>query len=328
MAIYLVVLSAVASLFPQGAPVEQYVARYGETGAQVLAAVGLDSYATSALFAGPVVLLEVSLLVCTIPRFAKRLRRPRTGADPPPRPRNASWYLAFAPDLIHFGLAVLVIGGALSFALREYDEGFAMVGETIGTESIDLRVESAEEIRSDRGDVVDWRVDLVAACAQTGTDGVESRALIVGANNPANVFGYRVHFRDYRDMPVLPVTGADGRTVDLGLGEGFFAGQFLFVFLEVDQESPLFYQVDAEQVAALEENNDGDGIRRLIGQAPIVRIEENTIVGGIAVGTVRLETRVAVSVTRDPGGLPVLVGFLILGLGMILFVLKKAVGRG
>ena len=79
---------------------------------------------------------------------------------------------------------------------------------------------------------------------------------------------------------------------------------------------------------ALEQESRVDGIRGLIDEAPIVRIREDTIVGGIAVGSARLETRVAVSVTRDPGGLPVLLGFLILALGLILFVVKKAVDRG
>ncbi|MFW6290944.1 MAG: hypothetical protein ACOC7V_01365 [Spirochaetota bacterium] len=48
-------------------------------------------------------LMELSPLACTLPRLVRRLRRSR-----------ATKLTAFAPDVIHLGLAIVIAGGASS----------------------------------------------------------------------------------------------------------------------------------------------------------------------------------------------------------------------
>ena len=96
--LYLLISSALASLIPQNRPPVFYLERYPA----LLLALGLDHFFRSALFLFPALLFFVNLAVCSFARFHTRLRG------------RSAHTQSLGPDLLHLGLLLLMVAGALS----------------------------------------------------------------------------------------------------------------------------------------------------------------------------------------------------------------------
>jgi cytochrome c biogenesis protein len=115
---------------------------FGKKGADIILALDMDEFFGSVIFLIPVSLFTVNLTACTVKRFLNQLRGGR---------RN------FAPDIIHVGLMVLVLGGVFSSLSKQEGVYFLAPGETL--ELPEKYSFSLLEFRIERypdGSIKDW----------------------------------------------------------------------------------------------------------------------------------------------------------------------------
>jgi hypothetical protein len=110
---WLAVSGAAATLVPQGEDGQFYRDRYPAPLASAMAASGFTDFFRSWLFIAPAAVFFANLSTCAAARFLRQLRT--TGRR------------SFGPDLLHFGLMLLVAVSALSPSLRR--EGYVNLRE-------------------------------------------------------------------------------------------------------------------------------------------------------------------------------------------------------
>ncbi|MFW5738450.1 MAG: hypothetical protein ACOCYX_06015 [Spirochaetota bacterium] len=86
-----------------------------------------------------VALMELNLLACTLPRLVRRLRRSR-----------ATKLTAFAPDVIHLGLATVIAGGFARLAFGQQWRYDGAIGGGLKVDDEVIRVTAAGELYTDQ----------------------------------------------------------------------------------------------------------------------------------------------------------------------------------
>lgn len=211
--VVIVVLAAIATFIPQGLEATAYHDRYPSLFATVATALGVTDFFHSPLFFGLLALVELNLILCTMPRLWRRvvsISRDRAG-----RPHSgglSQLAVLFGPDIIHLGL-IITIGGGLLISVTRDEQRFLVpvgaevqVGETIPP----ITVVDSREIRSDSGMVIDWQIDLRHA----------GREQTVALNHPIEIAGYRVHFFHWGEEPVMILRDSGGVEYGVRVGEG------------------------------------------------------------------------------------------------------------
>lgn len=254
------------------------------------------------------VLMEINLAVCTIPRLTGRLRRQIDGRARLP-------LTAYAADVIHLGLLIAIAGGAASTALRVEQQVLVPTGSIVELEAIPgggalrsgvVPVRIADSFETvDDGVVTGWTIVLDQAGAK-----VE-----LTLNRPVSIAGRRLHFVHWSRAPVMvlrdDVTSVDGRAANryrLRVGEGLQAPDgtaFHFAGTEPD--------TDAARIDAIAP--DGAVVGRY--QLPV----GGTLGAFVYVGA-EMETLNGFTAGWDPGRPLIHVGLVLVIGGMGLFGVK------
>lgn len=299
VALALGIVALAASFVPQGLPAVEHEQRMGPVLWPIVRALGLHSVRTSPLILALVALMETSLLACTLPRLVRRLRHHRSLA-----------VATFAPDIIHLGLAIVVAGGFAQLAFGQewrYDgpiDGTLAVGDEV------IRVTAAGELYTDRDVLSGWYVEVRA-----GGDRVR-----FGSNDPATTAVGRLHFRNYTERGTVTLSAGD-RELELAVGEGLAGeGGGAVILLAADEEAAVF--ADVSELPA-----DEARIAGAIREAARVTVSAGETLGSLVVAELRSQTRVAFTVSRNPGRVPVLVGLVLLAIGMLLYGIARVRGR-
>ena len=269
----LVVLSVVASIVP--------------------GAFGRTDFFRSVLFFALIALLELNLVLCTVPRLAGRLRT-----------RTASLF-SYGPDFIHLGLIIAVIGGVLTFSLREQERFLVPIGASVifGTdnrsarEPAEVTVAASREVLDSRGIVVDWVITLE-------NDGERYELAI---NDPIRIAGYRVHFFHWGREPVLVLSDANGVEYPVHAGEGLRGPDgtgYAFIGVESGAKS------GSARIGVLAP----DGT-----QQAVVPVKPGDSIGRFTVTGTTTEVLNGFSAGRDPGRPVVIAGLLFFIAGMVLY---------
>lgn len=291
IAALLVVFAGLASLIPQNIGEEAYTARYGVTTSGFILAIGLDRFYRSPLFFILGGLLELNLLACTIPRLARRLRHRQTRL------------FSFAPDVIHLGLAVLIVGGVVTFAFRDEAEFTGTVGQTFSHAGVTVVATGARELVDDEGVVLSWEIDL-RHDGQTRT---------VAINDPTGIGDYRAYFRHFQERAIaeLRFSMADAEALTLRAGEG----------LQARDGTVLTFEGLAE---------DGDGLFRVDypdEETERLKAEAGAEIFDLIFRPAGVETVVGFRLARDPGRPVLLAGFIVLAVGLGMFAAQKLLDR-
>lgn len=241
---------------------------------------------TPAGFRSPVFLaivgaFMVNLAACTAHRLAYHPHR---------RLRD---YMA---DGIHIGLLVLLLGGGGSLLARQEQPLVLTEGDQFGIgRRYELTLEETERTPDN------WISRFAVIDQEDGT--VEHAATRV--NRPFRVGGYTVYQTAWERVPVLAMVYEDGRRYTMAAGEGFQAGEEIFVF---ERENGAF-------LLAWYRNDE------LVDRRPVAVGNE---FGGLTVTGVEEVPRTVVTVVRDPGALIALIGAIIMSGSLLWYILDRA----
>lgn len=266
-------------------------------------------------------LLELNLLACTIPRFMRRLRRdlrrrnehgtasPAPGSDAPGSPapgtpsssRRLGPLLGYAADVIHLGLAVLIAAGMAGFALSREAEFGVQVGETRSFRGLEFTVADAREERTDDGVVTGWRVRLEAG-------GIPHN---IALNRPARIEGSRFYLQDFAEQGFVVLSDGEARQYVLRRGEGFegIDGRAYYLTGITDDGAATF------AVAPSVQSDPTESSQRMV-------VEQG---GGVASFTyIGAERQVVVGLraAHTPARVPILVGLILMGIGMAMYLVR------
>ncbi|MFW5795672.1 MAG: cytochrome c biogenesis protein ResB [Alkalispirochaeta sp.] len=292
--VVLVVLSVLATVVPQGYPPGWYADRFGYLPGTFLQLLGITDFFSSLHLLVLVGLMELNLVLCTVPRMVRRLVR-RT---------HPLW--SYGPDVIHLGLIVAVAGGLVTMIRSEEQAHLVPTGAAIalGPDTAPVRVVDSREIRDDRGTVVDWVINL-----EHQGDTIE-----LAINDPVTIAGFRFHFFHWGEEPTIVLAGPDGTERPLLIGEGLQRSDgetFVFVGFDVPAEgASTSHPARFDRLAP-----DGSLLGTLL-------LSPGESIGGFRYVASGTEVLNGFTVRRDPGRPLVLAGLIGIVLGMALYTGK------
>lgn len=281
-------LSVLATLVPQGREEAFYFHRYSPALARLLLALDFDTFFRSWLFLAPCSLFCLNLAVCAADRLARRLRR-----QAPPR---------YGPDLIHFGLLVLMAGALLSgLARREapFRLGAGDAVELAGGYTLRL-LDLAYESYPD-GRPKDW----VSRVQATRGDRVLVESYAIEVNKPLRLPGIKVYQSSFGREEIARLRSPDGKVAVMARGEGFRWKDAVLVFDGLEGELAVFERY--ENHAKTDEL--WVGVSMPVGDYTLLEVSSRMVTGLRAV--------------KDPGLAPVIAGLALVAAGLGLSLLQK-----
>lgn len=286
--------SLIATLVPQGEPSEKYFQIYPKIVAELAIQTGMTRYFSSILFLIPALLFFLNLGACTIDRFLREIRKPRKRRH--------------GPDILHFGLLILIIGSVITFSGRTEGTVNLVAGESIqlpGGELLKLQRFTDERYADGRPKAWVSVVDLEKDGKPLRT-GVEIRV-----NKPLHIGNLTVYQSSYGSELRVILTGSDGKTMVLGQGESFQAGEQSVLYMTKEPTA----SGAGESIAILKVKGPGD--------AEIVRVGNE----GAQIGDYKATTNFTISTglkaVKDPGYLFVLIALILIGVGTAFTFFQK-----
>lgn len=237
----------------------------------------------SVFFLLPSGLFALSLLTCTVDSLVRRPRRPLTG---------------YAHDVIHVGVLILILGGALTLLVSQEDRITLQVGER-ATVRGEWEIELSDSVRTE----TNWESTL-----EVRREGVSVATEVLSVNNPVTVGGARLLQDTWGERPTLILENAQGQRFTMLPGEGL-ASQDTSIVLQEAEDTPLgvrFARFEGSQ-------RTGE-----------VAIEQGMEIAGLTVVGVERRVQSGIQVVYDPGAPVALVGAIFLATGLGLYVMKKA----
>lgn len=318
VSVMLGICTAIASTIPQGLAPSAYEQSFHPTSLTLLRLFSFTDFYTSPLFFLLVGLMEVSLLLCALPRFAARIRRQIRNARSAKGAARRLRLSAYAPDVVHLGLLIVIAEGLVANATRERWEFTGFVNDEFELGDGTIRVTDAGERVSDRGDLAGWYLEVELSGDAEST---EPRTVRFGSNRPASSAFGRLHFRNYRPIAraVLVDTSVarGGRELVLTEGEGLVRSTGgAVVLVDIIDGSAVF--ADLDLVPEAEED-----IARAVDRARKFRLTAGESYGSFELAEATRDILVGFAVTRDPTRIPILVGLVIIIGGMVLYAAKR-----
>lgn len=289
--VIIVLMAIVATLIPQGREEAYYQNTY-PTVFQVIKALHLDRFYSSAVFLIPCGLFCVNLALCTFHRLYTRIKNRA--------PRR------HGPDLIHIGLLMVILSGVMVFQFHR--EGYVNLMEKESfhlPNGYEIVLKDFQYLTYEDGRPKDWMSHL-----EVKQDDVLIKEARVEVNHPLSVAGYKVFQSSYRYEPVVTLGGPGGRSLSLGLGEGFRYedGAYRFSGFRLTSEEELILQITEQKGGELE-------------------TEEVTVgrpYGDFFVEKVDVTVETGLQVVREPIRTLMLISFCIMCIGLVVtFVQKK-----
>ena len=290
--VYLAILGGLATLIPQGRDTPFYEGHYPRLLATLILQTGFDRFFSSILFLLPALLFFVNLLLCTLDRFRRELRKRRG-------PRN------FGPDILHLGLLILTVGAVISFSGRK--EGYVemAVGDKVELPGGYLMtLTDFTYIAYPDGRPRDWvsRVD-VSREGKTVRSGREIRV-----NLPLPVGNLKIYQVSHSARLQAVLTDREGGSHPLSRGQRLKLGGVTYFFMTSEGEGP--------GATAVFHLSSPEGPR-------VTRAEAGSRVGDLEVREIVTVDLTGLEAVSDPGSLPVFASFIPILLGLVMTFYRK-----
>jgi hypothetical protein len=250
--------------------------------------IGAKDFFRSALFFSLAALFTLNLAACAVGRIR---RRARSG-----EPRR------YGPDIVHFGLLLLIGGGLLTFILRS-ERSFTMRegDEAKVSPSYTVSVLRLEYRRYEDGTPRAW----VSTVRVYHGDDVELPAASIEVNKPLRLRGLVLYQSTFGTEGTLWVKDGNERTYPLSPGQGFMSGESAVYFSGVEDNrdggwSAVFERWDGGTLVSRALLSAGDPL----GPFTVDRVEGRFVSGLLAV--------------NDPGAFPVICALAVIGIGLAL----------
>jgi len=284
----LTVLSLLATLVPQGQQPAFYFHNYPPLLARLITGLGYSSFFQSWLFLVPCLLFFVNLAVCTVDRFAGRLKR---------KARRR-----YGPDLVHLGLLVLIVGSLFTATGRQEGTFFLGAGDSIDLPmGYRLRLLDYAYQQYADGRPRDW---ISTVEARRGENLLQA-SYPIEVNRPLRLRGLKIYQSSFKREDTALLRDQNGQLQALQAGKHFqWEGSILF-FSGIDANQAVFERWQGHTFA--EELRRGAS--QPIGPYTIVELSSRDLTGLKAV--------------KDPGFAPVLAALALVTAGLALTFIQK-----
>lgn len=217
--VYLIVTCIMATLVPQGLPLEHYYEMYTRAVADLVIYSGFNRFFGSVLFIIPAFMFFANLSACTVKRLLRELRR-KSGRH-------------HGPDLLHLGLMLLVIGSIWSFSGHRRGALTLSPGDGINLPNGGTMILNDFRFsRYDDGRPKDWvSIVTITKDGKTIKDKFEIRV-----NKPLRYDGLTFYQSSYKELLSLTLSDPLGSTVSLAQGEERVFGTASYRFMAPDTD--------------------------------------------------------------------------------------------
>jgi len=298
---YIVITVAVATIVPQGREISFYDKTYPQFLSRFIVTIGFNTYFKSVLFLVPVSLFFINLSVCTFHRLFTRLKR------------NVK--KRFGPDIIHIGLLLLMIGGLLTLMGRRESVFYLAKGNSVNLPGgYELILKSFKYLTYKDDRPRDW---LSSVDIKKG--GKTVRSFTIEVNRPLKIGALRIYQYTYSNNSQVLLTDTKGNTGLIHPGYYVRNGDEIIVFKGVDvpADNKLNSQTTSKTEKAVFEKWIG---KRRIG---VYKIPSGGLIGSFRVTRMQSKMLTGLKAVDDPGVVPVIIAFILIGLGLALTFTQK-----
>lgn len=225
---YLIFSFILASIIPQNMPLDYYENIYPGFVSWIIVKSHYNSFFTSLLFLIPITVFFINLLLCTISRFRKEIKKEGK--------RN------FGPDIIHLGILIILVGGLISFLTRTEEFAYLGPGDSVDLPgNYQLRLASFDILKYNDDSIKDWisTVEILQYNTVIYTGEIE-------VNKPLSLGVYKVYQNSYQIDATVYLKKEDDKLVKVKKGQGYKKDGTVIIF------------------AGLEEIKDGDTLTKKV----------------------------------------------------------------
>ena len=309
--LYLAASSGLSTLVPQGREIAFYYQEFSPAMAWLITSTQFYKFFSSIPFVLPVIVFFLNLLTCAIVRFIKRVRS---------KARKR-----FGPDIIHFGILLLMVAVLWAPGGRKEETVFLSEGDTkdLG-EGYELVLNQFEFLKYDDGRPKDWYsyVDVFK-------DGTKVKTHKIEVNKPLKIGKLKVFQSSYNQDMVATVSNDAGEIFDVRPGDYYTAREAIIVLRGVvigrsseDSSSNGCSPPEAGGVAVFEELT-GMGQEGGHKVAAVHRVAVSEVLDYFKIEKVCMISQTGLQIVRDPTTLPVIIALIMIGLGVSLTFIQK-----
>lgn len=251
---------------------------------------GTVFFLSSPFFLFPATVFFINLLACSIARFARELRKPSSARR-------------HGPELLHFGLLILFLGGAVSSAFRTEGAAVLRVGDSVtlpGSEILTLTAFTDERYPDGRPKAWTSVVDVRKG------DAVLIAERPIRVNQPLRVGSLVLYQYSFGTELTAEVIGPRMQRTALAEGESATIGDYSVHFFAKEGTDKARMTISGPEIA----------------ETFVIGTEERRNIGQITIAVRALPTS-GIQAVADPGFPMVLLGFLLIALGTIITFVQK-----
>ncbi len=287
--------SIISTLIPQNKDVSFYTETYSRIASWLILTTGFNSFFKSFIFIVPSILFFVNLAVCTYDRLIGRLKR--------------KVKKRFGPDILHFGLLILIVGGIITFTGRQEAFVRMAVGEEVNlTGGYSIILEAFDYIKYEDGRPKDW-----ISTVRLEKDGQTIReSFPIEVNNPLKAGNKKVYQSSYSVKNVLFISDPEGSIYQLMPGQIIPVGEDGMRFMDVIADPS-----GSGNFIGIFDRWVGHEAKERMTLSVSDKIDIYTITGMDSQMTTGLQ------IVSDPGYYTVLIGLILLTIGLFLTYYQK-----
>lgn len=301
--IIIVVTAALSTIVPQGREPSFYLSHYSRALANIILRTHFHNLFRSLIFLIPSALFFINLSMCTGARLLRRMQ-----IKAPKR---------FGPDLIHIGILILIIGGIISLYSRKEWVGYLAAGEWAELPG-GYRLVLNRFIRTiyEDGRPKDFISDVDIMLGDEKLISYE-----IEVNRPLKLGYVRIYQHTYKSAYTVILTDLQGRTIYLYTGEGFKEGDKTYILKDILNKSAIYQ----ENVSETEKIKTFAVFDKWTGEASVETLmkEVNDSIDSYRIDEIIGQEQTGLRVVRDRGVIPVIISFIIIGVGLILTFTQK-----
>ena len=308
--LYLAVTSGLSTFIPQGEEISLYYQNYSPGLAWLVTSTQFYRFFQSIPFILPVVVFFLNLLTCSIVRLVKRLK--------------SKSKKRFGPDIIHFGILLLIVGALLSPSGRKEEMVFLGEGDsTTLSGGYELVLKTFEFLKYEDGRPKDWlsEVDVIK-------DGDVVKSHTIEVNKPLKIGKLKVFQSSYSQDMTATLSDLDGETFEIMPGDYYTARNSIIVFRGVEID-PSAEKVDNSGCCppnsgyAVFEELSGQGEDMGHTVTAVYRVGVSEVIDGFTIEKICISNQTGLQVVEDPSFLPVLISLILIGFGISLAFIQK-----
>jgi hypothetical protein len=311
LVLYLAVSSGLSTLVPQGREIAFYYQEFSPVMARLITATQFNKFFSSVPFVLPVIVFFLNLLTCAIVRFVKRVR--------------SKVRKRFGPDIIHFGILMLMVAVLWAPGKREEETIFFSEGDIkpIG-DGYELLLKRFDFLKYEDGRPKDWysHVDVLKEGKVVASHRIE-------VNKPLRIGKLKVYQSGYNQDMVATVSNEAGETFEVRPGDYYTARDAIIVFRGVaignSEETGTSNGCSPPQAGGVAVFDELVGMGQEGGHrvAAVHRVAVSEVLDFFKIEKVCMTSETGLQVVKDPTTVPVIIAMALIGLGVSLTFIQK-----